>query len=291
MTLEVNNFTKNISLSHGLYVVATPIGNLQDITLRALDILKKADIVLCEDTRQSKILFQYYGFIPKLLMAYHDHSDETQREKIINELKQKKSIALITDAGTPLISDPGFKLIRAIREENLPIYTIPGASSVTAALSICGLPTNQFSFLGFIPKKENEIIKLCEPYLFITTSLIFFERASRLNESLKVLLKIFNNKKIALCRELTKKFEEVWSGSIENALHFTANNMKKGELVIIVYNELDTKTENLDDLKNYIKTQLKDNSVKDIVHSAMEIFNFPKKQIYQFILEMKKLHE
>ncbi|OFW79761.1 MAG: 16S rRNA (cytidine(1402)-2'-O)-methyltransferase [Alphaproteobacteria bacterium RIFCSPLOWO2_01_FULL_40_26] len=275
-----------MKLENALYVVATPIGNLSDITLRALQILNKADFVICEDTRISMRLLKAYEIKDKKLLTYNDHSDEKMRDKIFHFLSQGHSLALITDAGTPLISDPGFKLINFLRARNQKIIPIPGASSLTTALCAAGIACDNFLFLGFLPtskiQKEKLLKSLPKNFTFV-----FFESANRVIETLELLEK---NRRVCVARELTKIHEEIISDKIENLLHFFEKQQDKlrGEFVIIVEkvdkNEKDFSDENLKtEIRNAIS---RGESIKDLSQNLSEIYVVNKKTIYQLALQL-----
>ncbi|MFH1533575.1 MAG: 16S rRNA (cytidine(1402)-2'-O)-methyltransferase [Nitrospirota bacterium] len=215
-----------------LYIVATPIGNLEDITLRALKTLKEVDYIAAEDTRHSGILLQKYE-IKTTVLSYHSYSSDAKQEKIIDLLKEGKSVALISDAGTPGISDPAYSLIRRAIEEDIRIVPIPGASSLLAALNMSGLPMNQFLYLGFIPLKKGRqtLLKSLDDE---TRTIVIFESPHRLLKTLNQLREHIGNRKIAVCREITKIYEEAVRGTIEEAIeHFTAKK-PKGEFVLVI---------------------------------------------------------
>lgn len=219
-----------------LFVVATPIGNKNDITLRALETLKSVDLILCEDTRHSGQLLSQY-VIKKPLLSFHEHNEIQRIPEIIAKLKSGENIALISDAGTPLISDPGFKLVRAAREEGLEVKSIPGASAVTAAISVAGLPSDKFLFVGYLPKgsgkRETILKKIVEVKEILPQSLIFYESPHRIEKTLQELAAYFPGSQISLQRELTKIHEEVVTGQIESV---TKQNLStKGEFTIVVY--------------------------------------------------------
>jgi 16S rRNA (cytidine1402-2'-O)-methyltransferase len=216
------------------YVIATPIGNLEDVTLRALRILKEVDLVLCEDTRVTRKLFEKYQ-IPTPTMSYHAQSGEAKVEIILEKIEEGKNIALVTDAGTPGISDPGSMLISQIREKfpELTIVGIPGASALTTALSIAGVPTHEFIFLGFLPHKKGRET-LFKEIAESERTMVFYESTHRILKTLESLTKI--NKKVTITRELTKIYEEVLQGSAEEILKILTDTpeKQKGEFVVIV---------------------------------------------------------
>ena len=218
-----------------LYIVATPIGNIKDITLRALEVLKEVDLILCEDTRHSGQLLHQYE-IKKPLLSLHEHNEPQRIPEIVNRLKNGENIALISDAGTPLISDPGFKLVRAAREENLDVVAIPGPSAATAALSISGLPTDKFLFVGYLPKtsgkKEELLRKLVDLKKLLPQSLVFYESPHRIEKTLTELEKYFPESQVSVQRELTKIHEQVFTGPISKVR--TKLTSTKGEFTIIL---------------------------------------------------------
>lgn len=218
----------------GLYIVATPIGNRSDITLRALDILKLCDIIACEDTRISGTLLTHYG-IKKPLISYNDHNASERRPEIFAAIENGKRVALISDAGTPLISDPGYKLVQEAIERDIYITTIPGASSVLTALCLSGLPSDQFFFGGFLPSKTEALKKHITSLANVPATLIFFESARRLEESLEALMIGLSDRKAAVVREITKLYEETKRGNISELLeHYRNNDAPKGEIVIVI---------------------------------------------------------
>ena len=224
--------------SPGVYITATPIGNLGDITLRALDILTSANLILAEDTRRIGKLLAHYQISPKQLCAFHDHSRLSPRlmERIRAEIQEGGIIALASDAGTPLISDPGFPLVRQLILEDLPIFSCPGPSSVIAALSIAGLPCHRWSFGGFLPRKHNArkdyLKSFNHPH---GGALVFFETAPRLAQSLKDMAGVFGRQTQSVCiREMTKKFEEKKHGTLGALADFYQNHAIKGEIIIML---------------------------------------------------------
>ncbi len=219
-------------LQPGIYIVATPIGNLGDITLRAVDILRNCDAVACEDTRVTGKLLKHLG-IHKPLVRYDDHASE-QAGLALVERAQTEAIALVSDAGTPLISDPGYRLVRAAREDGVSITTLPGACAAIAGLTISGLPNDRFLFAGFLPVKEQARADRLGELASIDATLIFYESGPRLVKSLNVIAEVWPGREVAVARELTKLFEECRSGTAtELAEHYTANP-PKGEIVLMV---------------------------------------------------------
>jgi len=214
-----------------LFVVATPIGNLKDITIRAIETLNNVDIILCEDTRRAKILLNYYNIKNKKLLSYFEGNEEKRSKEVINLLKDGKNIALISDAGTPLISDPGYKLVKLCRENNIDVIPIPGPSALISALSVSGLETDKFLFLGFLPKKKNKRIKELEKYNNFEGSIVIYISVHKIEEILNEIYEIFGNRKVFIAREMTKTFEEYIYG---NLLDVKEKIKKKGEFVLII---------------------------------------------------------
>lgn len=281
-------------MRQGLYIVATPIGNLKDITLRALEVLKTADAVVCEDTRVTNGLLSHYD-IHKKLLVYNDNSDESDRAEILHMLEAGKTLALVSDAGTPLISDPGYKLVREVMERGIYVTTIPGASSVISALTISGLPTDRFLFIGFMPQKREAKRKEFIKYKTLDSSIVFFERGSRLGETLEVAYEIFGDVDVAIVREITKIYEEVRLNNVSNIL----SNLKgpgvdgeglelRGEIVVILSNKPSEKTQISDsELNEKLTSLLYNNRIKDAANIAAEMFGISKKDAYERLLKLK----
>ena len=216
-----------------LTIVPTPIGNLSDITLRALETLKQADIIVCEDTRRTQKLLQHYGIV-KPLLSYHDHSSTQKTAGLVTLLKEGKRLALVSDGGMPLVSDPGFQIVHAVLAERLSLEVLPGPSAVTMALVLSGLPTDSFSFHGFLSNKgerrRHELQTLAER----EETLIFFESPFRIVKMLEDALAVFGAREAAVARELTKKFEEVLRGNLSELVQDMTQKPRKGEMVVLV---------------------------------------------------------
>ncbi|MEC7381138.1 MAG: 16S rRNA (cytidine(1402)-2'-O)-methyltransferase [Pseudomonadota bacterium] len=225
--------TDNEQLEPGLYIISLPIGNAKDITIRALEHLKKVDEIYCEDTRVTRKLLSIYE-IKKKLNIYHDHNGEYVRPKIIKKIKGGKCIGIVSDAGTPLISDPGYKLVLSAKKEGLHVTSCPGVSAPITALTLSGLPTDSFYYLGFLPLKKKIRDKSLKEVKNLKTSLLIFETSRKINKTLNDLLSILGNREISICREMTKKFEEVITGRIEDILPILEKRALKGEIVIVV---------------------------------------------------------
>ena len=279
----MNNNTTQTSLKAGLYIVATPIGNLDDITLRALHTLKSSDIILCEDTRHSRKLLSHYS-IKKTLWSYNDHSTESIRNKIVQEITAGKAIALISDAGTPLISDPGYKLVEYAHQHNIFVTACPGACSPINALTISGAPTNNFLFLGFLPIQNKERKQTLKNVKCSKASSIIFSTPRKLEADLLDIKNELGNIEIHITRELTKIFEQRLSDNINNLLYYHKQTPLKGEIILILPpQELDADTS---ELKHKIN-QLKANkfSSKDIVKIiTITNPNLSKNEIYKLTI-------
>lgn len=225
-------------MSGTLYVVATPIGNLEDITLRALRVLREVDLIAAEDTRHTKKLLDRYG-IRKPMVSYHEHNERERAEQLIRELKGGKDVALVSDAGTPAVSDPGYVLIRRCIEEGVRVVPVPGPSALIAALCVSGLPVHRFAFEGFLPHKEGKRRKRLEELKDEERTLIFYESPHRLLKTLRDMLDILGDREIAVARELTKVHEEVFRGRINEAIEKFSSSPVKGEITLVVEGKRD----------------------------------------------------
>lgn len=274
------------TLNAGLFITATPIGNLSDISLRALQILHAADVIACEDTRVSKTLLQHYG-IPTPMISYHEHNAALQRPKLLSRMQAGESVALISDAGTPLISDPGYKLVLEAREQGIPITAIPGASSVITALSIAGLPTDRFTFVGFLPVKESAAMSFIASVKTLDSTLVMFESARRLPERLSWLLTQLGDRPASIARELTKQFEEVRHGTLSSLYtHYQEHGAPKGELVIVIGSGEKKHISNVE-LEAMLKQALQDHSFKEAVAMVTTLSGLSKKLVYAKALSLK----
>ena len=274
-----------------LYIVSTPIGNLSDITFRAVQILKNADIIACEDTRHTKKILNHYKIASKLT-SYHEHNENTKSEKLLKDLKSGNDIALVTDAGTPCISDPGYKIVNLAIKNGIKVVTVPGASSVISSLTLSGLPTDSFSFFGFVPRTVKQISSLIDSIKFLKTTLIFFESPKRISRTLGYFQNGLGNRKAAVCRELTKIHEEVIHGTLEEIRNkIEMNDGIKGEVCLVIEGYQDNNGDRLNNDLSLITKRLKSLknmklSLKDAVKVVSQEFKLPKKQIYQKALEI-----
>ena len=283
---------KQQKISSGLYLVSTPIGNMEDITLRALNILKKSDAILCEDTRRSGNLLTYYG-IKNKLFSYHKFNEKKVSNKVIELIKDNKIISLISDAGTPTISDPGLILVNKCIDEKLNIYPIPGSSAVTSAVSVSGF-SDKYLFYGFLSKKKNELENTLKGLQNFNHSIVFFVPASKLNTHISEFKKYFQDRRIVIAKEMTKMHEEFIRGKIESINILSNKSFSenlKGELTIILsekIREKGVKKEINETVKLEIKKMLKKYTHKDVVEFISKKEDLPKKIVYDFCLKIKK---
>jgi 16S rRNA (cytidine1402-2'-O)-methyltransferase len=270
----------------GLYLVATPIGNLGDVTLRALETLAGADVIACEDTRVTRKLTERYG-ITTPLTAYHEHNAAEARPKLLSRLAENQSIALVSDAGTPLISDPGYKLVRAAHDAGHQVTAVPGASAVLTALTVSGLPTDRFFFEGFLPPKQAARQKRIAALANTQATLVLFEGGSRLASMLADLTAILGPRSAAICRELTKLHEEVKCEKLDALAKLYANGAEtRGEFVVLIAPPAEE--QRADDIDALLKRALSRVSVKDAVGEVAVATGRPRREIYQRALALTK---
>ena len=274
-------------LRNGLYIISTPIGNLQDISPRALDILREAEIIACEDSRVSKKLFALLGIsLNKKFISYEDHSEEQKAQYIVDLIEQGNAIALISDAGSPLISDPGYKLVRLCRKQNVYVTAVPGACAVITALQLSGLPTNRFMFAGFIPNKDKARTDLFAELKDIDTTLVFYETAPRLLKTLATAFEVFADREIAVARELTKMYEEIVCGSFTEVINHFEQNEPKGEFVLMIAPPTE-KQNSVADIREILRKRLQETSLKTAVKEITEQYKLNKNEVYALALELK----
>ena len=272
-------------LAPGLYLVATPIGNLGDITVRALGVLAAADVIYCEDTRHSARLLQHYS-IRNETRPLHDHNEETETGRVLGDLSAGRRVALISDAGTPLISDPGFKLVRAAVGEGHAVFAIPGASSVMTAMASSGLATDAFFFSGFLPAKSQARRTRLSELKLIAGSLVLFEAPQRLGESLSDMAEILGGRPAVVARELTKLHEEIARGPLTDLASAFVSREVKGEIVIVVGPPI-AATVSDDDIAEALATALATMTLKDAAKAVADALGVAKSRVYDLGLKLK----
>ncbi len=276
----------------GLHITATPIGNLADITLRALNTLAAVDLVLCEDTRITSRLLQRYQ-ITTPMKPYHDHNGAKVRPKIVQDIKAGKAIALVSDAGTPLISDPGFKLVHELRTENLPVHMSPGVSAPIMTLALCSFPSDRFQFCGFLPPKSaarSTVLSQTAEYQGVS---LFFESAKRIEKCLVDAAKVIPDAQIAIGRELTKRFEEIINGTPEQLLsEITERGGIKGEITLAVWPGV-ARSVDIDDerVETALKQSVQSMSAAKAALEVARMFGLQKRQLYDKAVALKKMNE
>jgi len=274
-------------IAPGLHIVATPIGNLGDITLRALATLAGADVIACEDTRVTRKLLGRYG-IATPLTPYHDHNAATARPKLLRRLAEGASIALVSDAGTPLVSDPGFKLVRAAQEGGHTVTALPGPSALLAALAVAGLPTDQFFFGGFLPAKKAARRTRIAELARIPSTLVLFETGPRITATLADLAAGLGHREAALCRELTKLHEEIRRGDLETLAQNSPASEVRGEIVLVIAPLQASAQPSADDTDTLLRRALARVSLKDAVGEVAEATGLPRRDLYQRALALAK---
>ncbi len=275
-------------MKKGLYVTATPIGNLGDISARAKETLEKVSYVACEDTRVTRKLFSLLGIgQDKTFITYEDHSEEERAQKMIDLIRDKDAaVALVSDAGSPLISDPGYKLVHKCREQNIPVYVLPGCCAVISALQLSGLPTNRFMFAGFVPNRQKARGDLFDELSKVNTTLVFYETAPRLLKTLAAAAEVFCGREMAVAREMTKMFEECVNGSAEELMaHFT-KNPPKGEMVLMVSPPLAKNQENID-VNGVLKELMEKMPLKSAVSEVVKAYGLNRNDVYRQAVKMK----
>lgn len=277
---------KAAPLAAGLYVVSTPIGNLRDLTFRAMDVLAAADLVLAEDTRVTAKLLAAYG-LSKRVERYDDHADERVRAKVLERLAQGERIALVSDAGTPLISDPGYRLVNAVREAGHPVTPIPGASAVLAALAGAGLPTDRFLFAGFTPSKSGPRRAVFQSLAGVRATLAFYETGPRLADSLADMAAVFGaEREAAVCRELTKLHETVVRGPLSALCADPALATPKGEIVVLVAAGIEADA-SLEDADQALAEALQRLSPADAAGEVARALGLPRRDLYRRALALR----
>jgi 16S rRNA (cytidine1402-2'-O)-methyltransferase len=274
-------------LAPGLHLVATPIGNLADITLRAISVLARADVIYCEDTRHSRTLTAHYA-ITAPLKPYHEHNADAMRPDILRTLGDRKAIALISDAGTPLVSDPGYKLVRAALADGHTVTSLPGPSAVLAALAQSGLPTDTFLFGGFLPNKLNARQSRLKELAAVPATLVFFEAPGRVEDTLDDLARLFPTREVAIARELTKLHEEVRGGSAAELATWARQAAPRGEFVILVGPPSADAEASDAVVRAHLATALAEASLRDAVKAVSEGLSLPRTRVYDLAIAMKQ---
>jgi len=275
-------------MSSKLYIVSTPIGNLEDITLRAINILKEVDLIACEDTRTTKKLLSRYE-VSKPVTSYHEHNEIEKAKELLSILQEGKSIALVTDAGTPGVSDPGYRIVKLASENGVQVLSVPGPSAAVAALSISGLPTSGFTFLGFPPRQKKRLIKYLERLKDYPETLIFYESPRRVIKTLEAAAEVFGERNASLSREITKMYEETLGGTLlEIVATLKSRDNLKGEFTLVIEGNSQDKGEfdsdTIDDLLLYLKKE--GLSLKDAVMQVATDSGVSKSKIYKKALQI-----
>lgn len=271
-------------LKSGLYVVATPIGNAKDITLRALDVLMQADKVYCEDTRITKKLFSLHG-IQRKPDSYHEHSSDHVRAEILHHLENGLTVALVSDAGTPLISDPGYRLVKEVRDAGQEVFSVPGASSPVAALSVAGFPSDRFLFAGFLPTKSAARQTALGELVDIPVTLVLFESPKRLTGLLKDIDAVMPDREAAICREMTKAYEEVLVGAPAELIEtLDANASARGEVVVLIHPPAARERMSEADVRESLRVALQSQPLKTAAARVAALSGWSKRDVYQLAL-------
>ena len=284
---ETDKEDNSVALQPGLYIVATPIGNIRDITLRALDALRSADLILAEDTRISKKILIVYD-INSSLLSYHEHNAEKRLPFVLEQLRSGKSVVLISDAGTPLISDPGFKLTRAALKDNIDVFPLPGASAVLAGLVKSGLPSDRFMFAGFLPSKSAARKIILKSFKLIDATLIFFETGPRVLSCLEDMRDELGDRDVALVRELTKKYEDGIYGTFSDVINNVNNTQPRGEIVLLAGPPKTEQVWKKDDVLYALKIQVPELGLKNASNEISEASGWTKRDVYQMGLSLKQ---
>lgn len=274
-------------LPKGLHFIATPIGAARDITLRALDILASADVLAAEDTRTLRHLMEIHGVAlgGRPLLAYHDHNGDRMRPRLLRALEEGKSVAYASEAGTPLVADPGFQLSRAAIAAGHAVLAAPGPSAVLAALTVAGLPSDRFLFAGFPPAAAGARKRFLEELATVPATLVFYESPKRVSRTLGEMVPIFGNREAAVCRELTKRFEEVTRGPLESLAEQFTGRVVKGEIVVLVDRPGPVRADAAS-VEQALMAALQGQSVKDAAASVAHLLGLPKRDVYQLALRM-----
>lgn len=272
-----------------LYVVATPIGNLEDLTFRAKRVLEQSDIIACEDTRHARVLLAHYGITTPVL-SYHEHNERERATELVRRLISGENVALISDAGTPALSDPGFPLIREALLAGLPVVAVPGPSAALAALAVAGLPTDRFVFLGFLPRRSGERVRALEAVRMLPWTLVIYEAPHRIAAVLQDLHAVLGDRRVAIARELTKRFEEVFRGPLPEALAHLAAHPPRGEFTLVVEGAAGASPAVPDPeaARSRMRALLRSGrSPKDAVAEVMRTSGLARREAYRLLLEVQ----
>jgi 16S rRNA (cytidine1402-2'-O)-methyltransferase len=285
----MSSWTQGLNaIQPGLHFVATPIGAARDITLRALDILAGADVLAAEDTRTLRHLMEMHGVAlnGRMVLAYHDHNGDQMRPRLIEALKAGKSVAYASEAGTPLVADPGFQLARAAIDEGLTVLAAPGPSALLCALSVSGLPTDRFFFAGFLPPKSAARKTSLRDLAQVPGSIIFYESPRRIDACLRDMIETLGpNRQAAICRELTKRFEEILRGTLADLSESLAGRDLKGEIVVVV-DRADPVPASAQTVEDALREALKTQSSKDAAAQVAQAFGLTRRDLYQLALSL-----
>ena len=285
----MSSWTQGLNaIQPGLHFVATPIGAARDITLRALDILAGADVLAAEDTRTLRHLMEMHGVAlnGRMVLAYHDHNGDQMRPRLIEALKAGKSVAYASEAGTPLVADPGFQLARAAIDEGLTVLAAPGPSALLCALSVSGLPTDRFFFAGFLPPKSAARKTSLRDFAQVPGSIIFYESPRRIDACLRDMIETLGpNRQAAICRELTKRFEEILRGTLADLSESLAGRDLKGEIVVVV-DRADPVPASAQTVEDALREALKTQSSKDAAAQVAQAFGLTRRDLYQLALSL-----
>ena len=275
-------------MKNGLYIIATPIGNLGDISARAVETLKEAPLIACEDTRVTKKLFSLLGIsLKKTFITLHDHNEDEQAQKLIDAVQyEQQAVALVSDAGSPLISDPGYKLIRRCREQGVYITVLPGACALICALQLSGLPTNKFMFAGFIPNKDKARIELFKSYAALDATVVYYETAPRILKTLAAAKEVFGGRELAVVREISKIYEECLNGTAEDLVAHFSEKEPKGEFVFMVA-PAEEKSRTPMEIEGLLREKLLQMSLKSAVKALADDYNLNKNDVYELALKIK----
>ena len=285
-TQKESRLPQEVSLKPGLYLVPTPIGNLRDLSFRAMDVLAGVDLIVCEDTRVTGKLLKAFG-LKKPMRVYNDHSTERERKHIQKVIEEGESVALVSDAGTPMISDPGYKLVRDMIAQGVEITALPGANAVLPALQLSGLPCDAFSFIGFLPARSGPRKTLLEKWKDRPGTLICYETGPRLEDSLKDIKKTLGDRPAAVARELTKLYEEVKRGRLSALIeNYEKNGPPKGEIVLIIGENKQEDAAISETIEGQLMQALKTLSVRDAAELVAGATGKPKKAIYMLALKL-----